>query len=220
MLIAIVGAGNVGGALGQGWSRAGHTIRYGVVDPADAKHALAARTAGGAQVVTVAEAALGADVIVLAVPWNAVADALKACGDLANRVVIDVTNPLRMGAQGLELAVGFDDSGAETIARLAPGASVFKAMNQVGYEVMSDASGYAAPPVMFVAGDDAARKPAVLALVRDLGFDAVDAGPLRLARLLEPHAMLWIHMAINQRAPRDNAFAFLRRDRERAGASR
>jgi predicted dinucleotide-binding enzyme len=86
--------------------------------------------------------------------------------------------------------------------------------------VLWDASGYAAPPVMFVAGDDAARKPAVLALVRDLGFDAVDAGPLRLARLLEPHAMLWIHMAINQRAPRDNAFAFLRRDRERAGASR
>jgi predicted dinucleotide-binding enzyme len=68
-------------------------------------------------------------------------------------------------------------------------------------------------------GGDAERKPAVLGLVRDLGFDAVDAGPLRIARLLEPYAMLWIHMAMNQRAPMDNAFAFMRRDRDK-GANR
>ena len=219
MLIAIVGAGNVGGALGKGWSRAGHTIRYGVVDPADARHAAAARDAGGAKVVGIAAAVAGADVIVLAVPWDAVGPVLKECGDLADRVVIDVTNPLRMGPHGLELAVGFDSSGAEAVAQLSPGASVFKTMNQVGYKVMPDTVGYPTRPVMFVAGDDAARKPKVLGLVGDLGFDAVDAGPLRIARLLEPYAMLWIHLAMNQRAPIDNAFAFMRRDRE-AGASR
>lgn len=117
-----------------------------------------------------------------------------------------------MGPDGLELAVGYDGSGGETIARLAPGASVFKAMNQVGYEVMADATGYPARPAMFVAGDHPGHKPDVMGLIDDLGFDAINAGPLRMARLLEPYAMLWIHMAMNQNAPRDNAFAFMRRE--------
>jgi hypothetical protein len=62
---------------------------------------------------------------------------------------------------------------------------------------MADLSGYPATPVMFVAGDDSARKPAVLDLVRDIGFEAIDAGPLRIARLLEPFGMLWIDQALN-----------------------
>jgi 8-hydroxy-5-deazaflavin:NADPH oxidoreductase len=77
--------------------------------------------------------------------------------------------------------------------------------------VMASATGYAAPPVMFVAGDDAARKPVVLGLVADLGFHAVDAGGLRAARLLEAFGMLWIHLAVNRKAGRDNAFAYLAR---------
>lgn len=64
---------------------------------------------------------------------------------------------------------------------------------------------------MFVTGDDPARKPLVMGLVSDLGFQAVDAGGLRVARLLEPFGMLWIHMAINRKAGRDNAFAYLAR---------
>jgi predicted dinucleotide-binding enzyme len=152
-----------------------------------------------------------ADAIVLAVPFNAVGDALAAAADLAGRLLIDVTNPLRMGVAGLELSVGFDRSGAEQVASLAPGAAVFKTLNQVGFEVMANVAGYATPPVMFVAGDDEARKPAVMGLVADLGFDAVDAGALRAARLLEPFGMLWIHMAINRQAGGDKVFAYLAR---------
>jgi predicted dinucleotide-binding enzyme len=212
MLIAIIGAGNVGAALGEGWSRAGHGIRFGVTDPTDARHGVAAAKAGNAFVGSAAQAAEGAGAVVLAVPWDAVAAAVEGCGDLQGRIVIDVTNPLRAGPSGPELALGFDRSGGEVVAGFAPGASVFKTMNQVGYQVMAHASGYPTAPAMFVAGDDAERKPEVISLVEDLGFAAVDAGPLSVARLLEPYAMLWIHMAVNQGAPLRSAFAFMERD--------
>ena len=80
MRIAIIGAGNVGGALGKGWARAGHTITYGVPDPADDKHRTAAEPAGGAGVFSVARAAQQAEAIVLAVPFDAVNNALAAAG--------------------------------------------------------------------------------------------------------------------------------------------
>jgi len=220
MRIAIIGAGNVGGALGKGWARTGHAIAYGVPEPSDAKHRATARAAGGADLLSVPQAVQGVEAIVLAVPFDAVGDALTAMGDLAGRLLIDVTNPLRMGAAGLELSLGFDRSAAEHVASLAPGAAVFKTLNQVGFEVMENTAGYAAQPVMFVAGDDATRKPVVMGLVSDLGFHAVDAGGLRVARLLEPYGMLWIHMALDRKAGRDNAFAYLARGGGLAGSER
>ena len=107
MRIAILGAGNVGGALGKGWARAGQRITYGVPDPADPKHRSVAATAGGAMVSEVKAAVKDADIIVLAVPFDAVPDALSAAGNLDGRIIIDATNPLRMGTGGLELSVGF-----------------------------------------------------------------------------------------------------------------
>lgn len=91
--------------------------------------------------------------VVLATPFAASAAALASAGNLAGKILIDVTNPI--GAD-FSLAVGFDDHGAEQVAKLAPGTRVFKAMNQVGFEVMADAAFAAGKPVMFVAGDDAA----------------------------------------------------------------
>ena len=84
-------------------------------------------------------------------------------------------------------------------------------MNQVGFEVMADVTGFPAPPVMFVAGDDAAGKTVLLGLVKDLGFQALDAGALRIARLLEPYAMLWIHQVVDRGARQDFAVAFMQR---------
>jgi len=211
MRIGIIGAGNVGASLGKGWARAGHRIVFGVLDPEDDKHAHAAEAAGHAVIASIADAATGADAIVLAVPWDAVPDVISACGDLNGRLLIDVTNPLTVGAGGMELAIGFSTSGGEEVARLAPGALVFKTMNQVGFAVMADTQGYPVRPVMFVAGDDADRKSDVFSLVADLGFEAIDAGPLNRARLLEPYAMLWIDQAINHGAPTNNAFAFMRK---------
>ena len=117
----------------------------------------------------------------------------------------------RMGADGLELEIGHTMSGGERVAALAQGASVFKTLNQTGFENMEHAGSFAPPAVMYVAGDDDTRKPQVLSLVSDLGFQAVDTGPLRTARLLEPMAMLWIYMALVRGEPRSRAFALTQR---------
>ena len=211
MRIAIIGAGNVGASLGKGWAGSGHRIICGMPDLTNHKYASTVEATKRAEIACVSDAVDQADAIVLAVPWNAVPDAISACGNLSGRLLIDVTNPLKSGADELELAIGFSTSGGEEVARLTPGASVFKTMNEVGFAVMSDTQGYPTRPVMFVAGDDADRKPQVLWLVTDLGFEAIDAGPLSRARLIEPYAMLWIDQAINHGAPIDNAFAFMRK---------
>ena len=204
MRIAVIGAGNVGGSLGRGWSKRGHQVRYGVPNPADAKY----RDLPAA---TPAVAAADADAIVLATPWPATEAAVRGLGDLSGRLVIDCTNPLGMGADGLGLVVGHSISGGELIAQWGAPAAVFKTFNTTGFNNMADLSGYSVTPVMFVAGDDSARKPAVLDLVRDIGFEAIDAGPLQIARLLEPFGMLWIDQALNRGAGRDFAFAVVRK---------
>lgn len=205
--ILIMGAGNVGSALGTNWLAKGHDVRFGVPDPTDPKYAhlpndrLQEATSRG-----------DAEVVVLAVPYAAAIDALTGLGDLSGAVVIDCTNPAGMGPAGLELKIGHTISGAETIAHALPTVAVFKALNQTGAENMADSSGFAHSPMMMVAGDDEARKPMVMQLVGDLGFEAIDAGPLSAARLLEPLALLWIELAMKRGHGRDFAFAQLRRN--------
>jgi predicted dinucleotide-binding enzyme len=210
MKVAIIGAGNVGGALGRAWSRAGHAVVFGVRDPGTAEvRALVAET--GAEAMAPAGAAAAGEVVVLALPWGAAEAAVRGLGDLAGKVVIDCMNPLAMGPDGLGLDRGHTTSGAETLAAWLPGARVVKTLNQVGAEVMADASGFAHPPVMFAAGDDVAAKAVALGLVRDLGFEALDAGALRQARLLEPFGMVWINQALLRGHGRNWAFAALPR---------
>ena len=209
MHIGIIGAGNVGTALATGWLRVGHAVTFGVRAP----QRQGGSSPAGAGVASVADAAGDAEVVVLATPWPAVGDALAAAGALRGRILIDCTNPLRMGAAGLELEIGHTTSGGETIAKLVPGAAVFKTLNQTGFGNMDHAAGFApVPAVMYVAGDDEGRKPVVLTLVAELGFEAVDAGKLAVAQLLEPMAMLWIHMAFNRGVqPQTTAFALTHR---------
>jgi hypothetical protein len=208
MRIAIIGAGNVGAALGANWAGKGHAIRYGLRDPAAAKYAPLAATGA---LLPPAEAVAGADAIVLATPWGATEAAIRGLGDLTGRLILDATNPLAMGPEGLGLALGHSDSGGERVASWAAGARVCKTLNTTGAETMRDPAAYPAPPVMFVAGDDPAGKAIALGLVGDLGFAAMDAGPLRNARLLEAHAMLWIDLALKRGQGRDFAFGVLRR---------
>jgi predicted dinucleotide-binding enzyme len=209
MKIAVIGTGSVGGTLGRRWAELGHSIRFGVRDLGDSDaRALVGRIKGEARLASVPEAVRDADVVVLATPYGANAAAIAAAGDLAGKILIDVTNPLK---PDLSLAVGFDSSGAEQVAKLAPRARVYKAMNQVGFEVMADPSILTGKPVMFVAGDDADGKRVVLDLVAALGFEAVDAGTLSVARLLEPYAALWIHLMARTKMGRQFAFGLLRR---------
>ncbi len=121
--------------------------------------------------------------------------AVLSCGDLRGKVLIDCTNPLTPDFTALE--VGHTTSGAEQIAEWAPGARVCKAMNQIGAPMM-DAPQLPGTPVMFVCGDDDAAKATTSSLVGELGFDTADAGDLTLARLLEPFALVWIHMAVQR----------------------
>jgi predicted dinucleotide-binding enzyme len=195
MNIGIIGAGNLGARLATGWLRAGHAITFGVRDPG--------RQAGagpaGVRAAGVADAARDAEVVALATPWPAVPDALAAAGALAGKILIDCTNPLRFGAAGLELEIGHTTSGGETVAALVLGAAVVKTLNQTGFANMEHAGGFVPlPAVMYVAGDNADAKRVVLGLVSELGFQAIDAGKLAIARLLEPMAMLWIHMTMNR----------------------
>ncbi|MCF3946358.1 NAD(P)-binding domain-containing protein [Acidiphilium sp. AL] len=207
MRIAIIGAGNVGAALGNGWLKRRHDVRFGVRAPADPKY----RDLPANRLATPAEAAASAAAVVLATPWPATEAAIRDLGDLSGRIVIDCTNPLEMTAEGLRLALGHDRSGGELVAQWAKGASVFKAFNTTGAANMADLSGYGTAPAMFVAGDDADRKPSVMTLARDLGFEPIDAGPLRIARLLEPLAMLWVDQALYRGAGPNFAFAVMRK---------
>jgi 8-hydroxy-5-deazaflavin:NADPH oxidoreductase len=185
--IAVIGAGNVGATLGAAFAKHGHAVRYGVRDPNAARYReLANKT--NATVQSVTEAAAPAEVVILATPWPATEAALKSAGDLSGKILIDCTNPIARRGDALTLALGYDDSAGEAVARCAKGASVFKAFNQTGYETMKDPSAFELKPVMFVAGDDATKKPLVLDLVQSIGFEAIDFGGLEGARLLEPMA--------------------------------
>jgi 8-hydroxy-5-deazaflavin:NADPH oxidoreductase len=90
-------------------------------------------------------------------------------------------------------------------------AAVFKTLNQIGADNMDKAAQFPIRPVMFVAGDDDTRKPVVMSLIGKLGFEAVDAGPLRIARLLEAYGTLWIDQALNRGRGRNFAFAIVNR---------
>jgi predicted dinucleotide-binding enzyme len=212
MKIAIIGAGNVGGALGQNWARKNHEIVFGARDPkSDKTQDLLTKIGARATAVTPAQAATVGEVIVLTTPWPATEAAIRSMGDLNGKILLDATNPLTRAPEGISLEIGHSISGGEKVQGWAPGAKVFKALNTTGFANMADPSFKGGKPVMFVAGDDAANKPKVMALIDDLGFESIDAGPLRNARLLEAHAMLWIDLALARGQGRDWAFGILRR---------
>jgi 8-hydroxy-5-deazaflavin:NADPH oxidoreductase len=199
--IGIIGAGNVGRALGGAW-RTRHDVTFGVRSPGDPKYADL-----GAPAATNADAAANSDVVVLCTPWQGTEQAVSACGDLSGKIVIDCTNPLTPDFSALE--VGHTTSGAEKVAAWAPGARVCKAMNQIGAPMM-DHPQLSIAPVMFICVDDDDAKDITGRLVTELGFETVDAGDLTLARLLEPYALIWIHLALRRGFGTNWAFGLLR----------
>jgi hypothetical protein len=176
MKIGIIGKGNVGTAIGTGLSCKGHEIKFG---HRDAKE-------------PVADAAKWGEVIILAVPYENVTDAAKAIGSAADgKVLLDVTNAI---GDNMNLATGFSTSAAEELQKKMPKARVVKAFNTVFAQNQSTGRVGTKQLTLFVAGDDAKAKQTIMQLGRDIGFDPVDAGPLRSARYLEPMAMLLINL--------------------------
>ncbi len=167
MKIAVIGNGNVGSALTRGLGRGGHDVATVGNDPERAR-----------------EIARGAEVVILAVPFGVLLDVATAlAGALDGKDVVDVTNAL---TEDLQLALGFDTSGAEQLQARIPSARVIKAFNTVFAGTMDSGSVKGQQLTVLAAGDDDEAKRRVLELARSIGFDAIDAGPLRNARLLEP----------------------------------
>jgi predicted dinucleotide-binding enzyme len=214
MKIAVIGAGNVGGTLGKAFGAKGHAVCYGLREPKDAKTAaLVAATGSSAKAAPVKEAAASAEVVVLCVPWEAAQAALADASDALNgKVLIDAIEPVSMGPQLLEkgLLIGHDTSAGEEVARWAPRARVVKAFNTTGWPNMAKPQYGPHKASMPYCGDDPAAKATAAKLIEDVGFEPIDAGPLRNARLLEPMGMLWIYLAFTGMGT-DFAFKLLRR---------
>ena len=168
MKVGIIGNGKVGTALGNGLKTAGHDVRYGHRDPRQPAK----------------DAAMFGDAIILAVPFSSVKDVAKDIGDHANgKVVIDVTNNPDLRGN---TAMNCNTSGAETLQHLLPGAHIVKAFNTIFSQNMTTGQVGNERLSLFVAGDDPQAKRSVMGLGTDIGFESIDAGPLRSARYLEP----------------------------------
>jgi hypothetical protein len=206
MRIAIIGTGNVGGAIARGLAGKGHALTLGARVPgAPDVAALAAAT--GATAAAPTTAADGAEVVILALPWSTARAAIEPLGDLAGKIVIDCMNPLGRVNGALGLEIGHTTSGGEIVQGWLPRARVVKTLNQVGAEIMADNKALAHRPVMFMAGNDADAKAATVAMLADLGFAALDAGDITKSRLLEPFGMVWINQALFRGKGRRWAFA-------------
>ena len=199
MKIGIIGAGNVGGTLGRILTQKGHEIVWGVRDPQSSKVQSAVDSTGGkALAASVQEAASHGEVLILATPGNATQEAIASSGNLTGKIIIDATNPIEMTPAGLAagLTIGYTTS-AEEIAKWASGALVVKAFNNIGASCFENLQFGSQTATAFICGDDLEAKKIVTNVAQDIGFEVIDAGDLKQARLLEPLGMLWIHLAFS-----------------------
>lgn len=188
MNIAILGTGNMALGLTMLLDRAGYGVIVGSRDLAKAK-VLQSGCTSRVQIGSIADAARLADVVILAVPFDAAGDVIAAAGGLTGKTVIDITNPLTPDYMGL--TIGHSTSAAEEIQKLAPNARIVKAFNTLFAQVLQ-AGGQpgGVPATVFIAGDDADANVKVDALVRKIGLIAVQVGGLVRSRYLEPLAGL------------------------------
>ncbi|MCB4756169.1 MAG: NADPH-dependent F420 reductase [Elusimicrobia bacterium] len=210
MKIAVMGTGQVGMPLGLGWAKAGHDVVFGVQHPADElfKNQLS-KTGLKLSALSLKEAAAFGEVIVLAIPWLAAEEVLRAAGNLANKIIIDPINPIQEGLKGL--SVGLTTSAAEKVAQWAPKARVVKAFNAIATANLNNPTIKGKSLTLFLCGDDPSAKKVTARLGEDLGFEICDCGPLHVARYLEPMAMLLVHLAAIEKKGADIAFKLLMR---------
>jgi predicted dinucleotide-binding enzyme len=191
MRIGILGSGLMGGKLGTIFARAGHDVVFSYSRSEKKLERLAHEAAGRARAGTPAEAAKDADALLLAVHWSRLDDVLKKAGDLSGKVIVTCSLPMNDDDTGL--VVGLTSSGAEEVAKKLPKARIVSAFNTLPSEVffaVFENRGRGNPPQCVYCGDDTKAKAVAARLIGDVGFEPIDAGPLRIARYTEPFTLL------------------------------
>jgi len=207
MRIGILGSGLMGGTLGTLFARAGHEVIFSYSRSARKLKRLATAAERGARAGTPADAARDADALLLAVHWQRVDDVLRQAGDLSGAVLGTCSMP--MSADDTRLVIAHTSSGAEALAKKIRRAHVVSAFGTVPSEVLAgvfESRRKAHRPSMVYCGDDRHAKAIAATLIRDVGFDPVDAGPLRIARYMEPFTLLMGQLAYE--TDRDPAVAY------------
>jgi predicted dinucleotide-binding enzyme len=201
MKIAILGSGVVGQALATGYSKHGHEVRIGTRQS----------EVGGHPVDTPGGAAAWGDLVVVAAKGEATVELVTSVKDaIADKVVIDTTNPLDFSTGKPGLFVGWNDSLGEQVQRAIPDAKVVKAYNIVGNTLMVDPQIPGGPPTMLIAGDDAAAKKTVTDLLTDTGWEVADLGGIEASRHLEAICIAWVLCGISS-GGWDHAFKVLKK---------
>jgi len=209
MRIGILGSGLMGGKLGTIFARAGHEVVFSYARSDQKLERLARDAKGKARAGTPSEAAGGADALLLAVHWSRVDDVLKQAGDVSGKVIVSCSLP--MNAEDTGLVIAHTSSGAEELAKKVPKARVVSAFNTVPSEVLFgvfEARRKSSRPSLVYCGDDPRSKKLTSELIRDVGFDPVDAGPLRIARYTEPFALLVAQLAYEGKDGPELAYRF------------
>lgn len=205
MKIAIIGAGNVGAALARASVSAGHSVTITAADPSNA--ATVAAATGATALDNNVEAITDADLVVLAVPSSAIGVVVEQLDNLVSgKTVVDSTNPLNATYSDLDIQ---GKSAAEDLQQLMPRASVVKAFNTIFAARYATPSENGEPIDAYIAGDDDIAKDRVAELATSLGFRAVDAGGLRMARALEEMAFLNISLNARNGWPWQSAWTLL-----------
>jgi NADPH-dependent F420 reductase len=208
MKLGVIGSGNIGKSIGTWASKLGYDVIFSARDINHAKKA-ATEAGNNAQAGSVRDAA-SADIILFAVPYNSVMEVLDEIRtSIGGKVLIDATNPLSPDYSSLSL--GFDTSAAEEIQKTIPEAKVVKAFNSIFASIFASRTTELGGKKIacFYASDDDKARSQVAELITKMGFDAIDSGPLRNARLLEPLALLNINLGYGMGHGTNIGFAFL-----------
>jgi hypothetical protein len=206
MRIGILGSGLMGAKLGTIFARAGHEVVFSYSRSQEKLERLAREAKAKAGSV---KDAAQCDVVLLAVHWSRVAEVLKETGPLAGKIVISCSLPMSEDDSGLVL--GHTTSGAETLQKKLPKAKVVSAFQTVPSEVffgVFEKRKSKQRPNLVVSSDDKKAKEVVSELVRDVGFEPVDAGPLKIARYSEPFALLIAQLAYEGEGGPELAYSF------------
>jgi len=211
MRVGILGSGLMGGKLGTLFARAGHEVVFSYARSVEKLKKLAKDAKGNARAGTPREAARDADALLLAVHWSRIDGVLSEAGDLSGKAIVTCSLPMNTDDTGL--LIGQTSSGAEALAKKVPKARVVCAFNTIPSEVLFgvyEARRRTKRPSLVYCGDDARSKKVAAELIGDVGFDPVDAGPLRIARYSEPFALLMAQLAYEGSEGPELAYRFER----------